>query len=172
MKGFLLTLLLLCAPAAAQENALLFNKQIQATIPKGLYSLTPRAIAEDYTNKNNRPQHVFRNKDGDYSIAFNHMNKPLTPRDLIPFHTQLKTQLEAKLTGIQWIKDGSQTLNQRQWEVLEFKAPEQGLLHHNWILLTSWKGRVLEIAVTAADDIEQQREVQIGIFLNSLRVND
>ena len=173
MARFLLLLFLLLCPVAgqAQEHVSLYDKHLTATVPKGLFALTAKAISEEYPGKA-RPQYVYKNGKGDYSVAFNHLQKTLVPKDLLPFHAQLRQQLEAKMPGIQWVSNQTLILQNRTWGVLEFKAANQGEMLHNWILISSWKGRVLEILISAFDDVEGNVDAQVKEFLNTLRVTD
>ncbi|CAN0124382.1 unnamed protein product [Phaeothamnion confervicola] len=166
-----LVLLLLPVQAFAQDEVSLYDQQVSVVIPHGLHALTSKALTEDYPSKN-RPQYAYKNGKGDFSVVFNHLSKPLLVKDLLPFHTQLKQQMEKQLPGIQWLNEKTQLVQGRSWELLEFKAHREGENLHNWIFLTSWKGRAFEVIVSAFDDIEGQVAVQVQATFASLKLVD
>lgn len=166
-----LLLLLLPLQAFAQDEVSLYEHQVSVVVPHGLHALTPRALDEDYPAKN-RPQYAYKSGKGDFSVVFNHLPKPLLAKDLLPFHTQLKQQMEKQLPGIQWLNEKTQLVQGRSWELLEFKARREGENLHNWIFLTSWKGRAFEVVVSAFDDIEGQVAAQVQATLASVKLAD
>jgi len=156
------------AAPAADEPTFLFDKQLSAKIPSGLYNLAQQAIDADYKAPN-RPQHVFRNQLGDYSVAFLFMAKKVAPSELPVFQTNLKEAFLKKMDGVQWLGNKTRKIHGVEWFELEFKNLEaNGNLMHNWILGTSWKGRLLEVTINAFDDVEPQLGNSVEELVQSL----
>lgn len=151
------------------EETLIYERQLSAMIPAGLFPITAEGIKENYTGKS-KPQHVFKNGEGTVSIAFNFMQKNVSPAEIAPFQAELREQLKKKISGIQWLSDNRTTVKGREWAMLKFKSPSEGYLITNWILISSWKGRLIEIAISSMDDIEGVNDVQINDFYQSLNL--
>lgn len=153
--------------ARKAETAWVYDKQASALIPLGLFPVTAEVIKENYTGKS-VPQHVFKNRIGDCSIAFNFMKEKLAPSEIASMQSELKEKIQSKISGVQWLSDHMTSVKGRQWAILKFKSPTEGYLVSNWILISSWKGRVIEIVVSSMDDAEGANDVQVNDFVQSL----
>jgi hypothetical protein len=151
------------------EETWIYERQLSAMVPAGLFPLTLDGIKENYTGKS-IPQHVFKNGEGSVSIAFNFMQKNVGPLEILPFQAELREQLKKKIPGIQWLSDSKASIKGREWALLKFKSPSEGFLITNWIMISSWKGRLIEIVVSSMDDIEGVNDVQINDFYQSLNL--
>ena len=162
-----LIVLLLTSLAFAQETTSLYGGKLTAKIPPGLYNLTKKAIEEGYGERN-RPQHVFKNQLGDFSVAFKYLDTKVSPLELTEFQDNLKKALESKLESVQWLSSSTRTIQNKQWFVLEFKSMEGGFFVHNWVLGTSWGGRLLEVTVGVFDDLDPELTSSVNQFIQSL----